>query len=95
MKIHLFIRDTGMKTDMKIFFLINVFTAISYGLPTLLYTKIAYERGYSESFVGFVFAIYSITNILILPFTNVFIKKVGRFHLLIISNLMKVRKLLI
>jgi MFS family permease len=73
--------------ELTVFFLINIATAISYSLPIPLYTKIAYSRGFSESFVGFVFSVYSLANIAMIPFTNKLIEKIGRFNLLIIACL--------
>lgn len=84
----------SMSNDLFVFFSVNVATAISYSLPIAMYTKIAYERGFSESFVGFVFAIYSVANICVIPFTNKLIFKVGRFNLLVISNIIKVSDLI-
>lgn len=71
--------------QIKIFFIINLTAAISYSLPIPLYTELAYRRGYSESFVGFVFSIYSIANITLIPFTNRLIFLIGRYNLLVLS----------
>ena len=47
-----------MKHDLIIFFLINTSTAVSYSLLAALYTKLAYDRGFSETFVGILFSVY-------------------------------------
>lgn len=79
-----------MKKDLLIFCFVNTSTAISSSLIAALYTELAYDIGFSESFVGLLFSVYSLTNLLIIPFTNNLIHSIGRFNLLVITNLIKV-----
>ena len=72
--------------DIKIFFAVNVVTGINYSLPIALLTQICYSRDFTETFVGFVFAVYSLSNLATIPFTNNLITKLGRFNLLILIS---------
>lgn len=65
-------------------------SGISYSLPVPLFPVLSLERGFSESYVGLIFSIYSISNILAIPFINQLINYFKRFDLLIYSCLFKV-----
>mmetsp|Transcript_22260 Transcript_22260/g.23213 ORF Transcript_22260/g.23213 Transcript_22260/m.23213 type:complete len:540 (+) Transcript_22260:3-1622(+) len=69
---------------------INVNTAITYTLPLPLFPTLAYNKGVNESLVGIIFAIYSITNILVIPNTNILVNYFGRKGFLILLHIAKI-----
>lgn len=79
-------------TNKKVFilFLVNVTTAVFYSMPIPMYPTLAYKRGVDESLVGLIFAIYSVANLVIIPYTNYLIENLGRIKLLLILTLIKV-----
>ena len=80
-----------MNFDLYIFLYTVTVTGIAYTLPVSLYPNLAIEKGYSESYVGFIFSIYCIGNLLTIPFTNNLIAYFKRYNLLVISFILKVR----
>ena len=75
-----------------VIFLFTITTAgIFYSLPIPLYPDLALSKGYSDSYIGVIFAFYSVANLILIPFISHLIVKYGRFNLLIISLLAKVR----
>lgn len=80
-----------MNFDLIIFLYTVTVTGISYTLPISLYPNLALKRDYSESYVGIIFSLYCVGNLLTIPFTNNLIAYFKRYNLLIISVFLKVR----
>lgn len=74
---------------LNIFYFINIFTAIFYGLPVPLLPILAYSRGVNESLLGIIFAIYSVANLIIIPYTNTMIDHYGRTKVLYAMTILK------
>lgn len=69
-----------------IILLFSITTAgIFYSMPIPLYPKLCMKKGYSDSFIGIVFSMYSIVNLFLIPFISNLISKFTRFNLLILS----------
>ena len=60
---------------------------INYSLPVPLYPNLAFQMGFDESYVGFIFCLYSLANIIFIPLSNKLITYFTRFNLLIIALL--------
>ena len=62
-----------MDQNFIIFLLTGTITGITYSITTPFYPNLAYNKGFDEGYVGFIFALYSFGNLIFIPFTNKFI----------------------
>jgi len=74
-----------MNINTKIFLFTAAINGITYSITPTLYPNLSYSKGFTESFVGIIFSLFSFGNIFFIPFTNNLILYFSRFSLLIIA----------
>ena len=79
-----------MENQILVYFYINVIAGISYTLPIPLFPTLAYSRGVNETMLGFIFAVYSISSVFLIPFSNTFISYFGRIKSMFILIFFKI-----
>ena len=70
-----------MKPQILLLFTLNIFASMGYSLIAPLFPILATKNHLSESLLGWIISIYSLTNFLITPFSPQIIKKIGRLKL--------------
>lgn len=74
-----------MNINTKIFLFTAAINGITYSITPTLYPNLSYTKGFTESFIGIIFSLFSFGNIFFIPFTNSLIVYFSRFSLLIIA----------
>ena len=79
-----------MDYQLFILFFTNAVTAMSYLMPVPLFPDLAYSRGFSETFVGLVLAVFAVATLILIPYTNSLITYFGRRNMLVWLIILKV-----